>query len=69
MDAAGADQVAGELADALAVATRLQGERDILRDSLRTTEGRLEQSGRDGLRPGGTSPSWSWPPYGRSTTA
>ncbi|MEU4193896.1 AAA family ATPase [Kribbella sp. NPDC026611] len=46
---AGADQVAGELADALAVATRLQGERDTLRDALRTTEGRLEQSGRDGL--------------------
>ncbi|MFI5707850.1 AAA family ATPase [Kribbella sp. NPDC051620] len=49
VDAAGADRVAGELADALAVATRLQGERDALRDSLRTTEGRLEQSGRDGL--------------------
>lgn len=48
-DEAGADQVAGELADALAVATRLQGERDTLRDALRTTEGRLEQSGRDGL--------------------
>ena len=48
-DAVGADEVAGELADALAVATRLQGERDVLRDSLRTTEGRLEQSGRDGL--------------------
>ncbi|TCO23203.1 DNA repair exonuclease SbcCD ATPase subunit [Kribbella steppae] len=49
VDAAGADQVAGELADALAVAGRLQGERDTLRDALRTTEGRLEQSGRDGL--------------------
>jgi uncharacterized protein YhaN len=49
VDAAGADQVAGALADALAVATRLQGERDTLRDALRTTEGRLEQSGRDGL--------------------
>jgi hypothetical protein len=49
VDAAGADRVEGELADALAVATRLQGERDTLRDSLRTTEGRLEQSGRDGL--------------------
>lgn len=49
VDAAGADRVAGELADALAIATRLQGERDVLRDSLRTTEGRLEQSGRDGL--------------------
>jgi hypothetical protein len=49
VDAAGADEAAGELADALAVATRLQGERDVLRDSLRTTEGRLEQSGRDGL--------------------
>ncbi|MFI5734592.1 AAA family ATPase [Kribbella sp. NPDC051587] len=48
-DAAGADQVAGELADALSVATRMQGERDTLRDALRTTEGRLEQSGRDGL--------------------
>ncbi|MFC9692879.1 AAA family ATPase [Kribbella sp. NPDC056951] len=48
-DAAGADQVAGELADALAVATRMQGERDTLRDALRTTEGRLEQSGRDGM--------------------
>ncbi len=48
-DAAGADQAAGELADALAVAARLQGERDTLRDALRTTEGRLEQSGRDGL--------------------
>jgi hypothetical protein len=48
-DAAGADQVAGELADALAVAERLQSERDGLRDALRTTEGRLEQSGRDGL--------------------
>ncbi|MFG1813208.1 AAA family ATPase [Kribbella sp. NPDC049174] len=48
-DAAGADQVAGELADALAVAGRLQGERDTLRDALRTTEGRLEQSSRDGL--------------------
>jgi len=48
-DAAGADQVAGALTDALAVATRLQGERDTLRDALRTTEGRLEQSGRDGL--------------------
>ncbi|TDD55735.1 DNA repair ATPase [Kribbella antibiotica] len=48
-DAAGADQVAGELVDALAVATRMQGERDTLRDALRTTEGRLEQSGRDGL--------------------
>ncbi|TDW76160.1 AAA family ATPase [Kribbella pratensis] len=48
-DAAGADQVAGELAHALAVAKRLQGERDTLRDALRTTEGRLEQSGRDGL--------------------
>ncbi|TCC05124.1 DNA repair ATPase [Kribbella soli] len=46
---AGADQVAGELTHALAVATRLQGERDNLRDALRTTEGRLEQSGRDGL--------------------
>ncbi|GAA0618558.1 AAA family ATPase [Kribbella sandramycini] len=49
VDAAGADQVAGELADALAVAGRLQSERDGLRDALRTTEGRLEQSGRDGL--------------------
>ncbi|MGC4943029.1 AAA family ATPase [Kribbella sp. DT2] len=49
VDAAGADRVEGELADALAVAGRLQGERDTLRDSLRTTEGRLEQSGRDGL--------------------
>lgn len=49
VDAAGADHVEGELADALAVANRLQGERDTLRDSLRTTEGRLEQSGRDGL--------------------
>ncbi|MEU4601389.1 AAA family ATPase [Kribbella sp. NPDC023972] len=49
VDAAGADQVAGELADALAVAGRLQAERDTLRDALRTTEGRLEQSGRDGL--------------------
>ncbi|MEV8371817.1 AAA family ATPase [Kribbella sp. NPDC056861] len=49
VDAAGADRVAGELADALTVATRLQAERDVLRDSLRTTEGRLEQSGRDGL--------------------
>ncbi|WP_433168797.1 AAA family ATPase [Kribbella sp. CA-247076] len=48
-DAAGADRVAGELADALAVAGRLQSERDTLRDALRTTEGRLEQSGRDGL--------------------
>ncbi|MEV4265377.1 AAA family ATPase [Kribbella sp. NPDC049584] len=48
-DAAGADQVAGELTHALAVAKRLQGERDTLRDALRTTEGRLEQSGRDGL--------------------
>ncbi|MDX6239780.1 MAG: hypothetical protein QOG10_4595 [Kribbellaceae bacterium] len=48
-EAAGADEVAGELADALAVATRLQGERDTNRDALRTTEGRLEQSGRDGL--------------------
>ncbi|MFG1908347.1 DNA repair ATPase [Kribbella sp. NPDC048928] len=48
-DAAGADEVAGELTHALAVATRLQGERDTLRDALRTTEGRLEQSGRDGL--------------------
>ncbi|MFI6680432.1 AAA family ATPase [Kribbella sp. NPDC050470] len=48
-DAAGADEVAGELADALSVAERLQGERDTLRDALRTTEGRLEQSGRDGL--------------------
>ncbi|HET6295081.1 MAG TPA: AAA family ATPase [Kribbella sp.] len=48
-DSVRADEVAGELADALAVATRLQGERDVLRDSLRTTEGRLEQSGRDGL--------------------
>jgi hypothetical protein len=49
VDAAGADHVEGELANALAVAGRLQGERDTLRDSLRTTEGRLEQSGRDGL--------------------
>jgi hypothetical protein len=49
VDAAGADQVAGELADALAVAGRMQSERDTLRDALRTTEGRLEQSGRDGL--------------------
>ncbi|MGW6196653.1 AAA family ATPase [Kribbella sp. NPDC055110] len=49
VDDAGADQVAGELMHALAVATRLQGERDNLRDALRTTEGRLEQSGRDGL--------------------
>ncbi|MGY4766749.1 AAA family ATPase [Kribbella sp. CWNU-51] len=49
VDAAGADRVAGELADALAVAKRLQDERDTLRDALRTTEGRLEQSGRDGL--------------------
>ncbi|WP_112248847.1 AAA family ATPase [Kribbella monticola] len=48
-DEVGADEAAGLLADALAVATRLQGERDVLRDSLRTTEGRLEQSGRDGL--------------------
>jgi hypothetical protein len=48
-DAAGADEVAGELTHALAVATRLQAERDTLRDALRTTEGRLEQSGRDGL--------------------
>ncbi|ONI69428.1 DNA repair ATPase [Kribbella sp. ALI-6-A] len=49
VDAAGADHVEGELTDALAVANRLQAERDALRDSLRTTEGRLEQSGRDGL--------------------
>ncbi|HZX08522.1 DNA repair ATPase, partial [Kribbella sp.] len=48
-DAAGADQVADELAAALDVAKRLQDERDRLRDALRTTEGRLEQSGRDGL--------------------
>jgi uncharacterized protein YhaN len=48
-DEAGADEAAGALNDALAVATRLQGEREVLRDSLRTTEGRLEQSGRDGL--------------------
>ncbi|GAA3122594.1 AAA family ATPase [Kribbella aluminosa] len=48
-DAAGADQVADELAAALEVAKRLQDERDRLRDALRTTEGRLEQSGRDGL--------------------
>jgi hypothetical protein len=48
-DAAGADQVADELTHALAVAKRLQDERDRLRDALRTTEGRLEQSGRDGL--------------------
>jgi hypothetical protein len=47
--AAGADEVAGELSHALAVAKRLQDERDRLRDTLRTTEGRLEQSGRDGL--------------------
>jgi hypothetical protein len=47
--AAGADEVAGELSHALAVAKRLQDERDRLRDGLRTTEGRLEQSGRDGL--------------------
>ncbi|MFF0268606.1 AAA family ATPase [Kribbella sp. NPDC004536] len=46
---AGADEVAGELNHALAVAKRLQDERDRLRDALRTTEGRLEQSGRDGL--------------------
>ncbi|MFG1623528.1 AAA family ATPase [Kribbella sp. NPDC049227] len=48
-DAAGADQLAGELTDALAVAARMQSERDTLRDALRTTEGRLEQAGRDGL--------------------
>ncbi|NIK60144.1 AAA family ATPase [Kribbella shirazensis] len=48
-DEAGADQVADELTHALAVAKRLQDERDRLRDALRTTEGRLEQSGRDGL--------------------
>jgi hypothetical protein len=48
-DEAGADEAADALNDALAVATRLQGEREVLRDSLRTTEGRLEQSGRDGL--------------------
>lgn len=48
-DEAGADRVADELAHALAVAKRLQDERDRLRDALRTTEGRLEQSGRDGL--------------------
>lgn len=48
-DAVGADEVAGLLDDALSVAARLQAERDTLRDSLRTTEGRLEQSGRDGL--------------------
>ncbi|MFD7157222.1 DNA repair ATPase [Kribbella sp. NPDC059898] len=48
-DAAGADQVADELAAALDFAKRLQDERDRLRDALRTTEGRLEQSGRDGL--------------------
>jgi uncharacterized protein YhaN len=48
-DEAGADQVAEELSQALAVAKRLQDERDRLRDALRTTEGRLEQSGRDGL--------------------
>ncbi|TQI99684.1 AAA family ATPase [Kribbella jejuensis] len=47
--AAGADEIAGELNHALAVAKRLQDERDRLRDALRTTEGRLEQSGRDGL--------------------
>jgi hypothetical protein len=48
-DEAGADQIADELAAALDVAKRLQDERDRLRDALRTTEGRLEQSGRDGL--------------------
>ncbi|MEU8227245.1 AAA family ATPase [Kribbella sp. NPDC048915] len=48
-DEAGADRIADELAHALAVAKRLQDERDRLRDALRTTEGRLEQSGRDGL--------------------
>ncbi|HEU4948395.1 MAG TPA: AAA family ATPase [Kribbella sp.] len=48
-DAAGADKVAGDLSDALAIATRLQVARDTNRDALRTTEGRLEQSGRDGL--------------------
>ena len=48
-DEAGADRVADELTHALAVAKRLQDERDRLRDALRTTEGRLEQSGRDGL--------------------
>jgi chromosome segregation ATPase len=36
-DATGADKVAGELADALAVASRLQAERDTNRDALRTT--------------------------------
>lgn len=48
-DATGADKVAGELTHALALAGRLQAERDSNRDALRTTEGRLEQSGRDGL--------------------
>lgn len=48
-DAAGADEVEGALADALAVAARLQAERETNRDALRTTEGRLEQSGRNGL--------------------
>lgn len=48
-DATGADKVAGELSHALAVASRLHAERDTNRDALRTTEGRLEQSGRDGL--------------------
>jgi hypothetical protein len=48
-DEAGADRVADELTHSLAVAKRLQDERDRLRDALRTTEGRLEQSGRDGL--------------------
>lgn len=67
VDAAGADEVAGELADALAVATRLQGERDVLRDSLRTTGGWSSRDGT-GSRPGGTPPSSTWPRSGPSTS-
>lgn len=68
VDAAGADEVAGELADALAVATRLQG--SAMSCATRYGRPRAGWSSRDGTgsRPGGTPPSSTWPRSGPSTS-
>ena len=49
VDSQGAEQLPVRLADARRVLAQLRAEYDELRDDLRRTEGRLQQSGTDGL--------------------
>ena len=49
VDDQGADELPVRLAEARQVLAQIRAEHDELRDDLRTTEGRLQQSGTDGL--------------------